>query len=109
MAFIENFLAPLFQATITLGIFVSIGIGLYFALGKTRSNRFFLWVKYKIFKRPYSPAMVEWAMEMLEEDVPEEELRARFYLTNKFKPSQFVDGYYIYNQVKELNKMKGGI
>lgn len=105
MAFIENFIVPLIQAVISIGMFLLILVGIYFLVIKFMGDKILkikLWFKYKLMKQPYNEHIVRWAMDMIEKKVPTDKLMRSFYLTNKFLPNQFEEGKYIYRKVSGM-------
>jgi len=105
MAFIQNFLLPLIQAVITFGMLALIILGCYFLIKKYSPKAFFnfkMRLKYGMFKRPYDERMVAWAMDMFEENVPNDKLQYRFYLTNQFDLGEFDEGLFVYNKLKKM-------
>lgn len=110
MAFVENFLKPLFQLVITFFLMGMTIFGLFILSKKLFRKQYFqlkMFIKYKILNREINEEMVQWAMDNIENETPQDELWRTFLLTNKFDANDFGEGMYIYYKV--LKQLKGGI
>jgi len=112
MAFIKNFVIPLFSGVIFSGILLFFVVGIYFLFKKFFDRRFFsfkMWFKYKFLKVPYDETMVEWALKMIDKETEPLDLMKSFYSTNKFKLGQFQEAEYLLKQIINSKVRKGGL